>query len=84
MATVRVDTCQGVIPKYNTSTDPYLQNIWVNLSSSSSDYATDVPLLNIFITAEEGEGYSVVFMHRQTLMNTMTFSMFQTSFIIWW
>jgi hypothetical protein len=55
---VRVDTRQRTLPKYNISTDPYLQNTWVNLSFSSSDNATAAVWLNIFkgiVTREQLE-----------------------------
>jgi hypothetical protein len=45
---VRVDSRQRTLPKYNISTDPFLQNLWVNLSFSSSDNATAAMWLNIF------------------------------------
>lgn len=45
---VRVDTRQRTLPKYNISTDYYLQNTWVNLSFSSADNSTAAMWLNIF------------------------------------
>jgi len=44
----RVDTRQRILPKYNISSDPYINNTWVNLSVTSSDNATAAMWLNIF------------------------------------
>jgi hypothetical protein len=45
---VRVDTRQRTLPKYNLSTNYYLQNTWVNLSFSSADNKTAAMWLNLF------------------------------------
>ena len=44
----RVDTRLRILPKYNISTDPYVNNTWVNISVTSTNYATAKMWLNIF------------------------------------
>ena len=45
---VRVDTRQRILPKYNISSDPYLNNKWVNLSVTTSNNATAAVWQNVF------------------------------------
>jgi hypothetical protein len=45
---VRVDTRQRILPKFNISSDPYLNNKWVNLTVSTSNNATAAVWQNVF------------------------------------